>query len=721
MVGPVLDILLVEDNPGDTRLIQEMLRDVSTLIERVDIDGQQVESIEIHDEQTLEAGVERLSTTDIDVVLLDLGLPDSTGMETLREMTDAVGTAPIVVLTGLRDEQVGIEAIQHGAQDYLVKDEVTSDLLVRAIHHAIERNAQEGRRLRRREQLEALNTLTRELMEAETPEEVSELVVEASENGFDVPVIGVTLYDDTTGELSLTEATADAIELVDFETLLAVGEGAGWRAFAEAESPSVLDADPPVSAPLSGLALYPLGDHGLLVAGATDAGRLTTADFDFIGTVAGNLESALDRVSRERESERRERLLADQNRTLERLNDINDIIRRIGRALVQASTREEVESVVCQQLVEGGPYGLAWIGEHDHVSDTVVAREAAGDDDTVVEAFTGTESPPSRTITSREPLVVNDMLENRAMEGWRQQALDHGYQATMSLPLVYEDALYGSLNVYARQSGVFGDLEQTVLSELADTIAYAINGAESRKALLGQEVTALEFRITDVAAGFVQLAKELDADLIAENFVPRSGGGVRRFMTTHGADPDAVLAFAPQLPVRDLTLVSEYEEGGETVCLFGMDLTSESIEETVLEHGGRPRVLRVVDGEATVIVELAADAAVRKFVGLLQSRFPGAELVAQRTRQRARRSPAEQRAALTETLTDRQLEALQTAYFSGFFDRPRRHTGTEVAESMGISQPTFSHHLREAHRRLCSELFGGESTLETYDEEWGLY
>ena len=718
MAAPVLDILLVEDNPGDTRLIQEMLRDASTLIERVDIDEPQVERVEIHDERTLEAGVEALSTTDIDVVLLDLGLPDSTGMETLREMTDAVGTAPIVVLTGLRDEQVGIEAIQHGAQDYLVKDEVTSDLLVRAIHHAIERNAQEGRQLRRREQLEALNTLTRELMEAETSEEVSELVVEASESGFDVPVIGVALYDDTTGELSLTKATVDAIELVDFEALLAVGEGTGWRAFAEAESPSVLDGDPPVSAPLSRLALYPMGDHGLLVAGATEAGRLTTADFDFIGTVAGNLESALDRVSRERERERRERLLEDQNRTLERLNGINDIIRSIGRALVQASTREEVESVVCQQLVEDGPYGLAWIGEHDHVSDTVVAREAAGsDDDTVVEAFTGTESPASRTITSREPLVVNDMLENRAMEGWRQHALDHGYQATMSLPLVYEDALYGSLNVYAQQSGVFGDLEQTVLSELADTIAYAINGAESRKALLGQEVTALEFRITDAEAGFVQLAEELEADLIAENFVPRSDGGVRRFMTTHGTDPDAVLAFAPQLPARDLTLVSEYEEDGETVCLFRMDLTSESIEETVLEHGGRPRVLRVVDGEATVIVELAADAAVREFVDLLQSRFPGAELVAQRARQRPRRSPAEQRAALTETLTDRQLEALQTAYFSGFFDRPRRHTGTEVAESMGISQPTFSHHLREAHRRLCSELFGGESALETHAGE----
>jgi predicted DNA binding protein/GAF domain-containing protein len=640
-------------------------------------------------------------------------------METLRTMTESVGAAPVIVLTGLRDEQVGVEAIQHGAQDYLVKDEVTSDLLVRSIHHAIERNAQERRRLRRREQLEALNTLTRELMEAETAEAVSELVVAASEEGFDVPVAAVALFDETAGGLTRTEATDEAIELVDFDALLSV-EGAGWRAFAEAEEPYVLEEDVPVAEPLSGLALYPLADHGLLVAGSAEPEGLTAADFDFVGTVAGNVEAALDRVERERERERRERLLEEQNRTLERLNEINDIIRSIGRALVQASTRGEVESVVCKQLVDDGPYEMAWIGEHDHVSEAVSAREVAGTngngDAEAVEGFTDPESPASRTITTREPLVVNDMLENRAMERWRQRALERGYQAMMSLPLVYEDALYGSLNVYAGQAGVFGDLEQTVLSELADTIAYAINGAESRKALLGQEVTALEFDFTGTDVGFVRLAEALDCRLVAENFVPRSDGGIRRFMTTHGADPEDVLAFAPQLPVNDLTLVSESEEGGETVCLFRLDLTDDSVEAVVLEHGGRPRALQVTAEEATVVVELAADAAVREFVDLFRNRFSGAELVAQRAKQRPQRSPAEQRAALTESLTDRQLEALQTAYFSGFFDRPRRNTGTDVADSMGISQPTFSHHLREAHRRLCAELFGGESRFDTADE-----
>ncbi len=709
METETLDILLVEDNPGDARLIEEMLSGTETLLERVEPDAPAVESLQIHSEQTLEDGIARFSEEQIDVVLLDLGLPDSTGMLTLTSMAKTVDTIPIIVLTGLRDEQAGIEAVEQGAQDYLVKDEVSSDLLIRSIHHAIERNRQEQRRLRRREQLEALNSLTRELMEAETLEAVSERVVDAAEKRFDLPVVAIALYDDSAGTLRPVEATPAVTELVDLHTLLEVGEGAGWRAFAQDEPPHVMESSGPISAPLTELALFPLGNHGLLIAGSRETDGLSATDFDFIGTVAGNVESALDRVEREQERQEREQLLEDQNRTLERLNDINDIIRSIGRALVQASTREEVESVVCEQLAEEGPYELAWVGEHTPAAESVVPREWAGDSFTDGLATSG--SPADQAITTREPQVVNDVLENRSLEGWRRAALDYGYHAMTSLPLVYEDAMYGSLNVYARQSGVFDDLEETVLAELADTIAYAINGAESRKALLGQEVTALEFAVSDAEAGFVELAREYDCSLVAENFVPRSDGGVRRFMTTRRVDPEDVLEFDSGLPVRDLTLVSEYEEGGEAVCLFRMDLTAESIEEVVLEHGGRPRALRVEEGEATVVVELAADAAVREFVDLFQNRFDGAELVAQRTQQRPRQSPAEQRASLTESLTDRQHEALQTAYFSGFFDRPRRHSGTEVAESMGISQPTFSHHLREAHRKLCESLFGRESRV----------
>ncbi|APW96512.1 diguanylate cyclase [Halobiforma lacisalsi AJ5] len=156
-----LEILLIEDNPGDARLIEEMLRDTEELTQRIDPTETSGTKPDITRESRLEDGLESLENETVDVVLLDLNLPDSSGLETLDTVDDEADTTPIVVLTGVRDQGVGVQAIQRGAQDFLVKDEVTSELLVRTIHHAIERALQERERRRQREQLETLNRLNR--------------------------------------------------------------------------------------------------------------------------------------------------------------------------------------------------------------------------------------------------------------------------------------------------------------------------------------------------------------------------------------------------------------------------------------------------------------------------------------------------------------------------------------------------------------------------------
>lgn len=155
-----LHILLIEDNPGDARLIQEMLHGTEELVKRVSPAETAGQTPEISRETRLEEGLETISSEHTDIVLLDLNLPDSEGLSTLETVHEASET-PIVVLTGLRDQQVGVKAIQRGAQDFLVKDEVTSELLIRTIHHAIERARQQRERRQQREQLEALNRLNR--------------------------------------------------------------------------------------------------------------------------------------------------------------------------------------------------------------------------------------------------------------------------------------------------------------------------------------------------------------------------------------------------------------------------------------------------------------------------------------------------------------------------------------------------------------------------------
>lgn len=121
-------VVLIEDDDDYAYLLRRMITEHghdSLALERVD---------------RLAAGLTRLDAGGVDIVLLDLDLPDSFGIETFLEVQRRVPEIPIVVLTGLDDETVAVGAVRKGAQDYLVKGDFGGHLLVRAIRYAIERN-----------------------------------------------------------------------------------------------------------------------------------------------------------------------------------------------------------------------------------------------------------------------------------------------------------------------------------------------------------------------------------------------------------------------------------------------------------------------------------------------------------------------------------------------------------------------------------------------------
>ncbi len=131
-----LHILLIEDNPGDANLIREMLTeagDVSFRIEQV---------------PRLSDGLVRLKQDGVDLVLLDLGLPDSQGLDTFRKLIEAEPDMPVIVLTGNNDQKCAVAAVREGAQDFLIKGQISEGVLERAIIYALGRKqAEEDLRL----------------------------------------------------------------------------------------------------------------------------------------------------------------------------------------------------------------------------------------------------------------------------------------------------------------------------------------------------------------------------------------------------------------------------------------------------------------------------------------------------------------------------------------------------------------------------------------------
>ncbi len=120
-------VLLIEDNPGDARLLQEALRGAFT-------------DLELELSERLSKGLSRLSRSHFDVVLLDLALPDSRDIDTLNRVLEHAPWVPVVVVTGTDEEQLGVRSVQAGAQDFLVKGEIEPQHLARAIGYAIERH-----------------------------------------------------------------------------------------------------------------------------------------------------------------------------------------------------------------------------------------------------------------------------------------------------------------------------------------------------------------------------------------------------------------------------------------------------------------------------------------------------------------------------------------------------------------------------------------------------
>src|ERR1700676_5004168 len=122
-------LLLVEDNPADVRLLREMFKEQSS------------HHTELTQVESMGQAEKHLAEGPVDIILLDLGLPDTQGIESIRRARAVAPHVPLVVLTALDDESVAARALQEGVQDYLIKGQIDGRGLLRALRYAVERKS----------------------------------------------------------------------------------------------------------------------------------------------------------------------------------------------------------------------------------------------------------------------------------------------------------------------------------------------------------------------------------------------------------------------------------------------------------------------------------------------------------------------------------------------------------------------------------------------------
>ena len=571
--------------------------------------------------------------------------------------------------------------------------------------------------------LATLHESTRELLEAQTTAEVSTLVVGSATGALDVEGAGIYRFDQATNRL-VPDAVSGSLGAIGGATPVDAGDSPLWGAFVDDErltvragednSPAGVDGQSPDGSAAVGLC-FPLGSYGVFYV-SVGADQQCEEVTEVMEVIAANTEAALARVDREQALRDQEEELLARNRRLRQLEEVNAIIRRIDRALVDADTRAEIEQAVCDGLADSDLVSFAWVGAPDGLELEARAWAGGGADylDAVSLTTAGSDGPPAvRTTQERDMTVVPSVAADLRTEAWRTEALSRDFRSAVSVPLRYEEFTYGVLTVYGDEQSAFDETLQSVFAELGETIARAVCEVQSRRRRSGATTVELELSVSAPTAPLQRLADRLETPVDCAGVVPDEDGTTRLFVRTE-ADPSTLRNSCGDLTcVQSVTAVTDESAGdggrgeGEASRLYEVLVCGETVPGTLLDRGVRVRSLSATaaDAELTATVRLPSGLDARGLVEYLDALYGSAQLTARREGDIADRSERGTRAAVREGLTDRQLQVLRTAYFSGFFDWPRTTTGQDLAERFDVSQPTISRHLRKGTGRVLDILF----------------
>ncbi|AGB39146.1 bacterio-opsin activator domain-containing protein [Natronococcus occultus] len=398
--------------------------------------------------------------------------------------------------------------------------------------------------------------------------------------------------------------------------------------------------------------------------------------------------------------------------TLERRGRLDGI----ERDLLEASDRETVYRRLCRGTAslsfEDEPIALAWVGTDtsgEDVERRAIAGTEAGDDrlESLADRYV---SATAETFSEAEAASVDDPAED-ADDSWREHAFEAGIRSVLRVPLRHEGFRYGALVLCSRTPGAFDESTRSGIERLGRVAGAAIDAIETRRALGDDAVTELEFVLRE-ADPLATVAHRVDRPLALRSVVPTEDGGTV-FATIPGEDvlengPDPTRGLGEDVDgLADVRAVGTV--GEERLLEFA--LAGPSIATTVAAHGGVPRSLTPTDDRTRLVLELAGPGDVRAFVDALEREWD-LELLARRQRERSPEDALALDATLRERLSERQRQTLEAAYYAGFFEWPRERTGEEIADSLGVSQPTFSRHVRLAQGTVLAVLFEEFGGLE---------
>ena len=563
--------------------------------------------------------------------------------------------------------------------------------------------------------LEELHESAGDLVRCETESEVARTIVDTAIDILDLQLVSVNLVDTDAEVLSPTAYSDDVPDILGNPPPVPLTESLAGEAFLSNETIRVGDVrsreevynpDTPVRSQI----IVPIGEFGVIICGATSVDTLDWEDQRLLELLARNAESVYTRVRREQQLRRHEHELEAQTETLERVEGLNDRILKLTQIATRSETRAELEQKVCDFLKENDSFEFGWIGELSPEGDELRPRTCSGRGQGYLDACSlaldETNSEPAvRTAKTSTPTIVSDVVMDAQQQSWRREAIRRNFSTVVAIPLKFQGVLYGVLSLYAMTRQEFTDRARDVLANWGEFMGYTIKEIERTSAILSQQGTGLRFDTESAACPLLRIARTSHCTLLFEGVHEQDGGETTVFVRVIGCPSKRFRDASERASaISAITRINTSEDG----TLFQITISPPFIANTLAKYGLRLQsIVGDDDGSAHVRVVTPPTIPVHRAVEIVSSEHPDATLLGTEELTEDRRGREQFAEHVLPQLTERQLEALELAYYGGYFESPKELSGRELAEQMGVSSSSFNTHLRAAERKLLDSLLGG--------------
>ena len=406
------------------------------------------------------------------------------------------------------------------------------------------------------------------------------------------------------------------------------------------------------------------------------------------------------------EQKAREQRLEQQRADLEALNSLNRVFREITDAVLEQSTRSEIERTLCTQLVAADSYEAACLGQIDPTTEEISISAVA--------------DPGAVLAAVDVPALLGEPVEQGSADGAFRSGMVDVVEAVESnavadqppasiesfaaVPIGHDSTQYGVLGIFTGRDDAFGSHEQAVLEQLGEVVGHAIATSERQRALLSDEIIELSFQVEAVfARGGLG---SIDGRITYTRSVPVGDGG---FLVYGTASDESIRIVEAVVSATDrwesLTILGS-DDG---LTRFELSVSEHPVLSTVSAQAGYIHEAVIEDGDLHLTFHFAPNADIQQAVDSVKTTYPEATLITRTRTVRPDQQPHRPMEVLSERLTDRQLAALEAAYGAGFFNWPRDSSGESLADSLGISPSTYHQHLRKAQQTLMEIVFETDS------------